>query len=359
MPLHRGIRGFALVVAILMAAPGRAHAWHESGHRIVARIAWDELTPAQQTFVSELLVRHPRFADDFFKVMPEALKARPEADPERRRWVFMHAAIWPDLIRGEVRALTRQLEAAGDGPDKPALERRLADARKYDNSTWHYDNKPIYLDPYALPPAPPAAPARTLGIQQALPNALAELGDRSLPAEKRAVALAWVVHLLGDSHQPLHAAALFTADLLPQGDLGGNRVIVTVPTSRETPTNLHAVWDGLFNSDEKAEPILKRRIVATHPRRKLLAEVSAPAGATVQARVDLWLDESYRAADASVYDASVRDALLAAPPVSATPPAPVALDRRYLQAAKTVATRRVALAGYRLADCIARAEAQR
>lgn len=357
MTLRTCLGQLALVLAFTAALPGEARGWHESGHRIVARIAWDELTPAQRTFVSDLLARHPRFAEDFVGRMPEAIKKLAEDDGERRRWVFMHAAIWPDLIKEEVRSLGKQMVGAG-GPDRAALERRLVDAKKYDNGSWHYDNKPIYVDPYALPAASPAGTG-LVGVQQALPAMIKEIGDRGLPAERRAVALAWVVHLLGDSHQPLHSAAMFAAAALPEGDLGGNRLIVTVPDSRGTPTSLHALWDGLLGADESAEAGLKRRVVTSHPRRRLLAELTASAGASVEARVNLWLDESYRAADANVYTAEIRGALLAALPAGATTPSPVALDRGYVHAAKQVAMRRVALAGYRLADCIVGAEAQR
>lgn len=340
------IRRIVLVGVLAAVVPGTAHAWHESGHRIVARIAWDEMTAEQQRFVSDTLARHPRFTEDFFNRMPEGIKRRGEDDAERRRWIFMHASIWPDLIKEEVKGLIKQV-AAAEGAGKAELERRLAEAKKYDNPTWHYDNEPIYLDPYALVPAAPVTAGRPMGVQLALPMMIKELGDRAVAVERRAVALAWVVHLLGDSHQPLHAATIFTAGLLPQGDAGGNRVSVTVPEERGVTTNLHAVWDGLFNSkDERAELLQKKRVVAAYPRRSVLAEVTA--GGTVEARVDLWLDESFRAADASVYDAKIRGALLASVGAQTT----VLLDLRYLQAAKKVAMRRVALAGYRLAEIV-------
>ncbi len=356
MTLRTCLVRLALVFAFTAALPAEARGWHESGHRIVARIAWDELTPAQRTFVSDLLVRHPRFAEDFVGRMPDAIKKLAEDDAERRRWVFMHAAIWPDLIKEEVKSLGKQMVGAG-GPERAALEQRFADAKKYDNGLWHFDNKPIYVDPYTLPAVTPAGTG-LVGVQRALPAMIKEVGDRGLPAERRAVALAWVVHLLGDSHQPLHSAAMFAAGALPEGDLGGNRLIVTVPGS-SAPVSLHALWDGLFGADETAEAGLKRRVVTSHPRRRLLAELTAPAGASVEARVNLWLDESYRAADANVYTAEIRGALLTAPPAGATTPSPVALDRGYVHAAKQVAMRRVALAAYRLADCIGGAEAQR
>ncbi|SFF50551.1 S1/P1 Nuclease, partial [Nannocystis exedens] len=278
---------------------------------------------------------------------------------ERRQWVFMHAAIWPDLLKGANRQLADKIAALPVGAEKAELERRLADVKRYDNPTWHYDNKPIHVDPYALPAAAPPA-ARPVGVQQALPNALRELEDRSLSAERRAVALAWVLHLVGDSHQPLHSAALFSARYLPQGDFGGNAFIVAPPgPAGTTPTRLHAVWDDLLADDPKTERAVKRRIVAANPRRSLKAELAgSDDSAGVEAMVNLWLDESFRAADSSVYDARLRAALVAPPKAGATSPFPVALDRRYLQASRVLAMRRAALAGYRLADCIGRAESR-
>ena len=45
--------------------------------------------------------------------------------------------------------------------------------------------------------------------------------------ERKAIALAWLFHLMGDIHQPLHTAQLFTVDYL-QGDRGGNEICVRV-----------------------------------------------------------------------------------------------------------------------------------
>lgn len=345
-----------LAAALSSALPGVARAWNESGHRIVARIAWDELTAAQQAFVVDLLVQHPRFDEDFVGRMPDAIQALPADGAERRRWIFMHAAIWPDLIKGEVKRLAKESAATTDVAARAEVERRLADVKRYDNSSWHYDNKPIYVDPYALPPAP-AAGAQPVGVQVALPNALRELGDTRLSADRRAVALAWVVHLVGDSHQPLHSAALFSARHLPQGDLGGNRIVVTTGAATDAaPTSLHALWDDLLGDDPDSERATKGRVVAANPRRKLQRELAAIAApGAEESMVNLWLDESYRTADTEVYDARMREALISAPPVGATSPMPLALDRRYLQRARSVGMRRVALAGYRLTDCIARA----
>lgn len=355
----KSLRMIAVAVAVTMSPTmaTTAHAWNETGHRLVARIAWDELSPAQQDFATDLLSRHPRFVEDFEGQMPDAIKALPATDRERRAWVFIHAATWPDLVKDQAKLLGKQLAATGDGPEKVALERRLADLKRYDNPAWHYDNKPIQVDPYTLPaPVAPAASPRPVGIQLALPAALKELFDVTLPVEKRSLALAWVLHLLGDSHQPLHSAAIFSSRYLPQGDLGGNKLAVTT-TPTAAPISLHQLWDDIFGDDPKTEKATKGRIVAAHPRGRLTREIGDVSPAVpLETTVNLWLDESFRAADTSVYDAHIRGVLVAAPTPDAAWPFPVALDGRYLQGARKVAMHRVALAGYRLADCIRRAE---
>jgi S1/P1 Nuclease len=43
--------------------------------------------------------------------------------------------------------------------------------------------------------------------------------------ERKAIALAWLFHLVGDIHQPLHTTQLFIVDY-PKGDRGGNEICV-------------------------------------------------------------------------------------------------------------------------------------
>jgi S1/P1 Nuclease len=54
--------------------------------------------------------------------------------------------------------------------------------------------------------------------------------------------LVWLIHLVGDANQPLHATSCFTA--ADPGDNGGNAETVT-PTNAATES-LHAFWDGLL-----------------------------------------------------------------------------------------------------------------
>jgi hypothetical protein len=65
-------------------------------------------------------------------------------------------------------------------------------------------------------------------------------------AERKAIALAWLFHLVGDVHQPLHTAQLFTVEY-PNGDRGGNEICVRV-TQTGQPMDLHSFWDWVITS---------------------------------------------------------------------------------------------------------------
>src|SRR5271169_5090411 len=69
------------------------YAWNATGHEIVARIAWDNLTPEAKAKVTEILRQHPDYARALTKDTTPAGDARDKQ-------AFIIAATWPDLIRG-------------------------------------------------------------------------------------------------------------------------------------------------------------------------------------------------------------------------------------------------------------------
>jgi nuclease S1 len=80
-------------------------------------------------------------------------------------------------------------------------------------------------------------------IIAAIDRFAAELADPSLSRERRAIALKFLVHLVGDMHQPFHAGF---AD-----DRGGNRFQVNLDGKG---SNIHAIWDGtLFEHAGESE----------------------------------------------------------------------------------------------------------
>jgi hypothetical protein len=68
--------------------------------------------------------------------------------------------------------------------------------------------------------------------------------------ERRAIALAWLFHLVGDIHQPLHTAQLFIVDY-PQRDRGGNEICVRVKEA-EQPMDPHRFWRDYLKLESDA-----------------------------------------------------------------------------------------------------------
>ena len=71
------------------------------------------------------------------------------------------------------------------------------------------------------------------------------LRDPEESVEEKAIALAWILHLAGDIHQPLHTSARIT-EFEPKGDQGGNLFLLNPKeTPREQSQNLHYFWDSI------------------------------------------------------------------------------------------------------------------
>lgn len=112
------------------------------------------------------------------------------------------ASTWPDEIRSD-----------------PTWQ-----SREPSSSRWHYINAPLG--------EPLKEPADGDNLWRALQRFEEQASDLSLPLEERCVAIRWLVHLVGDAHQPLHVGYA--------SDRGGNSVAVQF---FDQPTNLHRVFD--------------------------------------------------------------------------------------------------------------------
>jgi hypothetical protein len=80
-----------------LVAGSTAVAWNSPGHEIIALIAYEHLPDATRAKAVELLRAHPRFHDHFESFMPREI-SRGDVR-EKDRWIFAHAATWPDLVR--------------------------------------------------------------------------------------------------------------------------------------------------------------------------------------------------------------------------------------------------------------------
>src|SRR5712691_9484788 len=159
------------------------------------------------------------------------------------------------------------------------------------------------------------------------------LGNGSARPEQRNRALKWVVHLVGDIHQPLHAAN--------RRDQGGNAVQVSFFGQRDNPPygtlNLHALWDVH----------MVQRLVSEKGGESAI--VSAPVGAAEKAgwekgSVADWIGESHEIAGNLVYPA-----LPVASSCSRRIPGVVAIDGAYYSKAAPVIEAQIRKAGVRLA----------
>ncbi len=118
-------------------------------------------------------------------------------------------------------------------------------------SYWHYVNIPPDAGAYDRDRDCPRQPGVAIGgrgdiwrdcVVDRIRYNEERLADAKLDTVDRAIALKFLVHFVGDIHQPFHASAV---------ERGGNGILVRVfgldtcggAPARPTPCNLHSVWD--------------------------------------------------------------------------------------------------------------------
>ncbi len=150
--------------------------------------------------------------------------------------------------------------------------------------------------------------------------------------------LRFLIHIVGDVHQPLHAASLFSTEF-PDGDRGGNSYMIA---GVDFTNELHALWDSGAGQwvDDIVRPLnatgtawlsdLSAKVMTAWPVSALEPEIK-------QYNVSTWANESNLLADSFAYTA---------------PQAPTPIPATYLADAQGMCIKQLAIAGYRLADTI-------
>ncbi|MCM8639545.1 S1/P1 nuclease [Accumulibacter sp.] len=295
--------GKAILLLLLLGLAPTAAAWNAAGHRISAMIAWENLDQACQAAVTTILRGHPDF--------DRWLARSKDVDPGRT--AFVEASTWPDDIRRDQRFYT-----AGDEeptptlPGFPDMERRL---------DWHYVDRPI-KEGAAVRKAPAG------DIERQIERLARVIGNPRASRAERAYALPWLIHLVGDAHQPLHAASRYLPD--GRSDQGGNTVRIVNPfNTRHPETTLHRYWDDL-----PGPPWLRDGRLAAAVS-SLTTRHAPPQRGTAAAQS---IDESWRLARDHAY-----------PPGADEVPT---IGPDFHRQALEIANRRVSEAGYRLADLL-------
>lgn len=168
-----------IFLAILIFSPLYSFCWGVTGHRVVAEIAQNHLSVKSKKELKKLIGK-------------ESLA----------QW-----ANWPDFIKSDTTHtwdMTSKWHYVNIGGNHPKDE--------FLNKLKNLQGENLYTQIGAM---------------------AAQLKDKSLPQEKRQIALRFLIHFVGDLHQPLHVGR--------EEDRGGNDIKVSW---FDKPTNLHAVWDG-------------------------------------------------------------------------------------------------------------------
>lgn len=334
----------AFVVLAGVAQP--AAAWNDHGHMLVAAVAWGKMTPQARAKAGALLKLNPLYG---------AWTAGVPAN-QRAATAFIKAATWPDIIKGAECKTGKDPQPTppntGDdvwhgAPGKicyikdgstpkagdPITARNLGYADMRMHKYWHYKDLPFAVGSSATedPPEPNAA-TQIKTFRDAL-----KTGTEA----QQAYDLAWLLHMVGDIHQPLHAASRFVGG---KPDNGGNSVIVCVgPCTARTKQTLHSYWDGALGSVENVAALRKEAQSLCNASAVKLGVCDKPRdGAAEGTDVDAWLTDSLELAKTFAYGAPVGP--------EAGPAYP--LNSAYAKDAARVARSQVALGGARLAKLL-------
>ncbi len=301
---------FAFLALMITLTSRPALAWNNVGHMTVAYLAYQKLTPAEKARVAVLLKLNPYY-DKWLSSIPAGTT---EAD--RNMDVFMMAATWPDQIKARTSGYTGTDTPPRNEPAALNDGYKAKQAHKY----WHYVDTPLGSgNGVAVPLQEPDIVEKIGALKAALAT-----GE---PDALKSYDLVWLMHMVGDIHQPLHCATRVSATH-PNGDRGGNLVLLNGPAK-----NLHFFWDDLLDEGNAMDFAKAVQVAATLPKpnRKL----------AVDDKESDWARESFALARKNVYVKPVGSA-----------DGPYTLTAAYTKQATKIAGQRIALAGVRLANLL-------
>ena len=273
----RRLCSLALLLA-LVALPRPVLAYGAFGHATIARIAMANVTPATRAKVLALMAKAPLLDT------PTCKAARID-----------DLSVWPDCIRG------------------------LGPRFSY-TAAWHYQDVDICA-PFTLKPA--CGDGNCVSAQ--IDRQVRLLKDKTLPTRERLMALAFLVHFVGDLHMPLHSGE--------HNDAGGNQVRADYGIYAPERLNLHSIWDGP----------LAERAISDGPNlvRPYPPEEAAPIAAGT---IEDWSRESWQVSKDVVYmSAGLKDIC------TTKPTARAAIDNATIAKLVPIQRLQVERAGLRLA----------
>ena len=297
---------FLLIICFAMC--GAAFAWDDIGHKTVAYIAWQKMTPKAREQVIKILRGAPEDSNLAAYFMSDARSL-----PIREMDYFMLSATWADIVR-----------------DREFKVRY----KNYHHGPWHYSDT-FWRD------GTDGKPSIVSGMEaggEAVEKLFAfdkSLRDAKVSDEDKAIALAWVLHLVGDIHQPLHTSGRIT-ETEPKGDQGGNLFLITPQgTARDKSDNLHWYWDSIIvrniprgeTGDIDFVSRIAKDFMKKYPESKFSNRLDL-------GKFDSWQQEGFRIATSELFPATLKRFEMP--------------SNKYKNNALKISEQQIALAGYRL-----------
>jgi len=223
-----------------------AFAWDATGHKLVAQIAWQNLTPKTKAFIKRYTRAFPKHCSEYK--------------------CFLAMSVWPDQIKSK-------------------------NINVFDH--WHFISQGFTDDHFHVPPTQP------YNVVWAIPQMQMIMTSSKAPTQAKTLALSFFIHFIGDIHQPLHCISLFNKKY-PQGDQGGNLILIRSPYA----TELHSLWDqgvGSFYIYSKHYPLpitgiqkLAAQIMKTYPQKSFGEKV-------INYDPQQWAQDSFQLAKTNAY----------------------------------------------------------
>jgi S1/P1 Nuclease len=270
-------------IAAFSAAQMKAYAWGSEGHRVTALVASELLAPKTRLRLNQILEGSGT---------PDGLA---------------EMTLYMDINRKE-------------------LSEKVPGSEK-----WHYDNQPVCksltFDQYC--PKGDCASAK-------IPELFRKLKNPATPKDERVQALRFLVHMVGDIHQPLHAA--------DDSDLGANLKFVLIPES-DQGRRLHGVWDT--DIVKRALKGSNETVYAKELIKKYREQISTWQSGDVVNAVRGWMNESHSLSKLVTYNNLPN--FTCGKEWESTIVTPVQLSEYYMTSAAATVPPQLAKAGARIA----------
>lgn len=230
-----GLRSWFVAFAVVVSAA--SFGWDAKGHQIVGEIAYRNLTATAKAKIDKVLA----------------------SDPDMQYHTFYQATTWADDIKKDTKEF----------------------------SPWHYiDN---YIDhPEMKPPVP--------NVLTAIDAQTKILKENNMGADARLRAVKWLLHLIGDVHQPLHATSRIVNG---EDDQGGNKFVLD---ANGQIRNLHYYWDNAMTRATTGLDIAQSADKVTGIAKKSSGFGLNPEKAADDLKPEDWAMESFHLCEKYVYN---------------------------------------------------------